>query len=108
MCTDCLGNEIIKYCGAHSISKNNDPKNGVFTFEIAMTKEHNKVYYNFYIIRNKFFDAAEKGMIVASCLTKDFETREEAIEYLCNRVLNTVYLDIWESNFIRDEMRVIC
>lgn len=108
MITDCVGNEIIKYCGAHSITKNNDPDSGVFTFEIAMTKEHNKVYYNFYIIRNKYFDAAEKGMVVASCLAKDFETREEAIRYLCNCVLRNVYLDIWESNFIKDEMRVIC
>ena len=108
MLIDCKGNEIIKYCGAHSASKSNDPKKGIFSFEIAEVKTKGKLYYSFYIRRDHFFDVAEKGTLIASCKVSDFETREEAFEYLFDYVLDNVYLDIWEKNFLRDEKRIIC
>lgn len=124
---DCNGNEIVKYCGARSTMKSDlrelkeGEDNPAFVFEIALISKEQDLYYNFYIRRDNFFDAAEKGICLASFCASDYgsyrpnaptlsksEIREKIFSNMIDYVLEYSDLEDWEKEFISQEKRFVC
>lgn len=118
MIKDCEGNEILHFCGSYSTTKYNycDIKEGeenpIFTFAITLINVEGDSNYAFYIRKNHFFDAPEKGTLLITCPTQDYASREQAIDYMINYVMRenetSFLLEDWEVKFILNEKRSLC